>query len=386
MLPNDPVFSIAVPAYGQSEYLGDALASLAAQSALTQVSVMDATPDDSVQRVIAAQSLRPAYVRHGPDAGQSDAIREGWERTGGDILGWLCADDCLFPGALADVAAVFREHQHVDVVYGDGVFIDRQGHFIRYFPSIRQDLRNIPRECCITQPSCFVRRSAVERVGGLRADLAYTMDWDLWTRLFLAGCKFRYVPVPLSASRMHSGTKTTTNSHARLSEIWQHLIRYNKRRDALRSMSGFLLAPLMYSELGSGGHATIGRMFRGVMSARRRFRGASHALPSLYGIDIVSNGVRGTCEIHIPYYRPVPPTHLVVSAEPAVQLVAEHEGILMRPVDPRSAAEWSAGACVFELPIGVARVRQGFAFAVRSERGQPWTLRGARIVSRTAQD
>jgi GT2 family glycosyltransferase len=386
MLPNGPVFSIAVPAYGQSEYLGDALASLTAQSVSMQVSVMDATPDDSVQRTIAAHHLMLAYSRHGPDGGQSAAIREGWERTGGDILGWLCADDCLFPEALAAVGAVFREHQHIDVVYGDGVFIDRQGHFIRYFPSIRRDLRSIPRECCITQPSCFVRRSAVERVGGLRADLAYIMDWDLWTRLFLAGCKFRYLSVPLSASRMHSGTKTTTNSRARRAEIWQHLIRYNTRRDALRSMAGFLLAPLMYSELGSGRHATLGRMFRGVRSVRRRIRGTSHAVPSLYGIDIASNGVRGACEIHIPYYRPAPPTHLVVSAEPAVQLVAEHEGSLMRAVDPRSAPARGTGACLFELPISAASIPQGFAFAIRSESGQPWTLRGARIVSSTAQD
>lgn len=376
------MFSIAVPAYRQSQYLGDALASLAAQCPKTQVSVMDATPDDSVQRVVAEQNLKLAYARHGPDEGQSAAILEGWERTDGDVLGWLCADDCLFPDALAAVEAVFREHQHVDVVYGDGVLIDRDGHFIRYFPSIRRELRNIPRECCITQPSCFVRRSAVERVGGLRTDLAYTMDWDLWTRLYLAGCRFRYLPMPLSASRMHSGTKTTSNSRARLAEIWKHLVRYNSRRDALRSMAGFVLAPLMYSELGSGRYPTLGGVCRRLILASRRVRGTSHDVQSLYGLDVVSNGVVGQCQIHIPYYRQGLPTHLVVYAEPPVQLEAKHEGSLMPAFDPGSTAERVDGTFTFQLPIGAKRLRQSYAFVIRSPTRQPWTLRGARIMTR----
>ena len=42
-----------------------------------------------------------AYRRAGPDGGQSDAIIEGWDNLSGDILGWLNADDALYPGALA---------------------------------------------------------------------------------------------------------------------------------------------------------------------------------------------------------------------------------------------------------------------------------------------
>jgi glycosyltransferase involved in cell wall biosynthesis len=188
--PRQVVFSIALPVVGQTRFLPDALTSIAVQTVPLQVAVMDATPDDSVQRVIDRHRERIHYSRHGPDAGQSAAIREGWCETTGDVVGWLCADDCLFPGALAQVAEVFLQHPDVDVVYGDGIFIDHDGRFIRYFPAISEDVGRLPWVNCITQPSCFVRRAAMERVGGVRTDLHYTMDWDLWVRLLLAGCRF----------------------------------------------------------------------------------------------------------------------------------------------------------------------------------------------------
>jgi GT2 family glycosyltransferase len=370
------VFSIAVPVYGQSRFLPTALASIAAQSAAVQLAVMDATPDDSAQEIVGRYATNIHYSRHGADDGQSDAIQEGWDRTTGDIVGWLCADDCLFPNALTAVEEVFRTRPDVDIVYGDGIFIDQEGRFIRYFPSISEDVTRITRDCCITQPSCFVRREAMDRVGGVRRDLHYVMDWDLWTRLHRAGCRFHYLRQPLSASRMHPGTKTTGNSNARAREMWRHLVRYNPTPAALRSMVGVQLAPLVYRELGPNDETALGGLTRWATQIARRFwRSAGReATRTLYGLEIGTNAVRQRCEIHLPFYGDSSPTQFVVNTAEKIPLTAAIDG---QPLAIASAP--SPRQHVFMIPAEFGGRRHSFRFELDSPAAGAWRLESAQV-------
>jgi lipopolysaccharide transport system permease protein len=45
--------------------------------------------------------------------------------------------------------------------------VSAEDDFLSYFPAIDPDPRSLTRGCIICQPSCFVRRRAIERVGGL---------------------------------------------------------------------------------------------------------------------------------------------------------------------------------------------------------------------------
>jgi GT2 family glycosyltransferase len=371
------VFSIAVPVYGQSGFLTTAMDSIAAQSAAVQLAVMDATPDDSVQEVVRRYAGGIHYSRHGADEGQSAAIQEGWDRTAGDIVGWLCADDCLFPGALTDVEKVFSDQPDVDVVYGDGIFIDQDGRFIRYFPSISADIARITRDCCISQPSCFVRRTAMEHVGGVRKDLHYTMDWDLWTRLHLAGCRFHYLQRPLSASRMHPGTKTTGNSNARIREMWWHLVRYNPLHTALRSMAGVQLAPLVYRELGPKDETALGRYTRrATQIVRRGWRFAGRkATRSLYGLEIGTNAVQQRCEIHLPFYGDSSPTRLEVHTAEDIPLTAAIDG---QPL--AIASDHSPRRHVFRMPAQLGGRQLSFRFELDSPATGRWRLESAQVA------
>ena len=396
-LPSEPhqstqpatVFSIAMPVRGQSEFLPSALASIAVQSAEVNLSVMDATDDDSVQQVLASHSAPIHYSRHGADAGQAAAIKEGWDRSPGDVVGWLCADDCLFPDALAAVAQAFRDHPDADVVYGDAVFIDGQGGFIRHFPSISSDIGRITWDCCIAQPSCFVRRKALDRVGGIRPDLHFIMDWDLWTRLHLAGCRFHYLPQPLSASRMHPGTKTTSNSLERLKEIWRHLAQHNPWRTSVRSMVGVCIAPLVYRELGSVSGESLGRMIRMARAIGGSRTSSRKSTSAAYGLDTGTNLVRERCTIHIPHYSDAAPSHLVVTARPNATLTASLDGIEMRQANSSNPSdaippERQAGPPrqrhVFELPTLPNMARHAFRFELWSTDTREWALVDARLA------
>ena len=60
-------FSVAIPALGQSEFLPTALSSLRSQRAPVELAVLDASPDDRVQRVLREQGATVAYGYHHPD-------------------------------------------------------------------------------------------------------------------------------------------------------------------------------------------------------------------------------------------------------------------------------------------------------------------------------
>jgi hypothetical protein len=102
---------------------------------------------------------------------------------------------------------IFIRHPEADVVYGDAVFVDDSDQFIGYFPIGHFGTSSIEREDFICQPSCFVRRSALAKIGRLNPDLHYIMDWDVWTRLYRAGAKFHYLEQAIVRGENVSGYK-----------------------------------------------------------------------------------------------------------------------------------------------------------------------------------
>jgi len=141
------------------------------------------------------------------DQGQSDAIMKGMAIGTGDIVGWLNGDDRLVPGALSRIAPSFEEPDVV-AAYGDTRYIDEHGR--RLFELREQDFSRpdlLWGPCYIPQPSTFVAAWAWKRVGGLRRDLHYTMDLDLWLRLSEIG-RIVHLPSVLSEFRVHPRSKS----------------------------------------------------------------------------------------------------------------------------------------------------------------------------------
>ncbi len=183
------------------------------------MAVLDASGDPRVAETLTAYEPLITYLRSGKDAGQAAAIAEGWQHGEGDVLGWLNADDFLYPGALAAARRVLTERTDVDVVTGDSVFLDEKGRFTGFHPGVNVPDARILTSNPISQPSTFIRRSAIDRIGGINRDLHYTMDWDLWSRLHSAGCRFASHADCLSGVRIARGTKTMGFGAARRREV-----------------------------------------------------------------------------------------------------------------------------------------------------------------------
>ena len=249
---SDPVFSISVPVGAWAPGLAATLQSLSLQRADMQVALCDASGDERVAADADASGLGFAYRRHGPDQGQSDAIVEGWRETEGDVLAWLNADDALTPWALEEAAAAFRADPDLDVFYGQSVIVDQSGATTGVHAAVEPPSDRILRACTISQPSCFFRRRAVDAIGGLDVDRHYTMDWDLWIRLYRSGAKFAYSERHFSAVLFERGTKTSSLNTARLGEIFQLVRQHAGLYAAAKSALGFSLYHVGAYSLASG--------------------------------------------------------------------------------------------------------------------------------------
>src|SRR5207247_2446024 len=116
----------------------------------------------------------------------ADAINKGFQRSQGDILGWLNADDLYCPGTLKEVALQFETNPELMMIYGDACHIDADGNVLDNYPVAEYHWENLAFHCFICQPACFFRRSLIEAVGYLDPRLHYALDLDLWVRFGLA--------------------------------------------------------------------------------------------------------------------------------------------------------------------------------------------------------
>lgn len=209
-----PVISIVTCSYQQGPYIEKTLRSVIDQRypALEYI-VCDGGSTDQTLSIIERNAADLAYWISEPDGGQTHALMKGFARATGEICGWLCSDDLLLPGSLHAVGEFFRTHPDIGAAYGDALWIDAHGRFIRPKKEMDFDRFVLTNDHnYIPQPSMFWRRSLYEAVGGLdhRFDLA--MDADLWER-FSRNTRIARIPRFLSCMRFYSEQKTRSRRH-----------------------------------------------------------------------------------------------------------------------------------------------------------------------------
>jgi glycosyltransferase involved in cell wall biosynthesis len=202
-----PLVSVVTPSFNAARFLEETIRSVVMQDySRIEYIVMDGGSTDGTLEILEAHASQLKYVcRH--DKGAADAINKGFARANGEILAWLNADDVYLPGAVGKAVEALAANPDVAAVHGEGYWIGVSGEMLGPYPTASCDVAALGRECCICQPSCFMRRSAFESVGMLNGELQASFDYDLWIRL---AKRYRFLQIPdyLAASRMHVENKT----------------------------------------------------------------------------------------------------------------------------------------------------------------------------------
>ena len=205
--------------YQQGAYLDAAIRSVLEQNyPRLEYIVIDGGSTDGSTAIIRHHRQALAFWVSEPDFGQTHALLKGFARASGEIHGWLCSDDLLLPGALDAVVDYFRSHPDVMAAYGDALWIDRQGNYLRTKKEMDfsrfvflHDHNYIP------QPSMFWRSSLYSAAGGLDPAFDLAMDADLWER-FSRLTRIGHIPRYLSCMRYYPQQKTRSRRREGSSE------------------------------------------------------------------------------------------------------------------------------------------------------------------------
>lgn len=227
-----PKITIVTPSFNQGYYLESTMISVLNQDYPNlEYIVMDGGSTDGSVGIIKKYADRLSYWESNQDKGQADAIFRGFDRSKGDVLGWVNSDDLLLPGCLKKVGMYFADHPEKDYVVGGTVIIGADGNALLSklgYPAGNLGSRMTFNKllmwgCGCNQPATFWRREAFFSVAGFDQSLRFCFDYDMYFRLAKKHSSGR-IKEFLACFRSHPLSKTSTISDIRDEEnrlLWE---------------------------------------------------------------------------------------------------------------------------------------------------------------------
>jgi glycosyltransferase involved in cell wall biosynthesis len=208
-----PRITVVMPSFNQSAFLEEAICSVLDQNYPNlEFMILDGGSTDGSVGIIERYAERLAYWHSRPDKGQTDALIQGFDRATGDLMGWINSDDVLLPGALEHIARAYTSNPAGGLFGGNYLLIDQDSRIVRC-------KRHPANASCfarrsllaVNQPGSFFSPRGYASVGGLKVDLHYVMDNDLYIRMLANGTQYAYLDKWLSGFRIHPRSKTVAD-------------------------------------------------------------------------------------------------------------------------------------------------------------------------------
>jgi glycosyltransferase involved in cell wall biosynthesis len=210
-----PTISIVTISFNQARYLGECVESVLSQrSQGVEYIVVDPGSSDGSRDILNARATEIDHLVLEPDNGPADGLNSGFSCAGGDILGYVNADDRLVPGAIEYVRQYFARNPEIDVLCGAIRIIDEEGRpSLRGRVADRFDVRRYAaRLCLVAQQGTFFRRSVFETVGGFNVANRVAWDGELLADMALVDARFARVRKVLGDFRVYRGTISSSGS------------------------------------------------------------------------------------------------------------------------------------------------------------------------------
>lgn len=238
-----PCVSIVTPSYNQGQFIEETIRSVLLQGYpnLDYVVIDGGSIDGSLDVIKKYERFLSFWVSE-RDGGQAQAINKGWRHTKGDVLAWINSDDIYLPGSVAKAVSYLADHKQVGMVYGEGYHVDVNGRIVERYPTEKFDADRLGDTCYICQPTTFIRRSVMEKVGPVDESLRFCMDYDLWIRISQQAV-IDYLPDYIAHSRLHEESKTIKQAVPRAREALDMLYRHYRSVPPLK-VGGYARAVL----------------------------------------------------------------------------------------------------------------------------------------------
>ncbi len=225
-----PKISVVIPIYDRVEQLRESIESILQQTyeSFELILVCDGSPDDTlnvVKQYEHHKKVRIFYFKNNSGnavRGRNKAIKEAW----GEFIAFQDSDDIAEPTRL-ERSLFFIEEYKADVVYGGwrAIVEDRNIDLANgqevFSPDC--DYEMLKEICVPCQSTVMARLSALREVGGLRDEMRYREDHELWLRLAYFGYKFKSIPHILTSLRLHSNN-LELSFQGDTNDVWKPLM------------------------------------------------------------------------------------------------------------------------------------------------------------------
>lgn len=203
-----PLIGVIMPVYNGERYLREAVDSVLSQNFQRfELIIIDDGSEDSTANILRSYSdSRLKVVTHPQNRGRVAAFRTGVETVGTPYLSFIGADDIAERQWLQEVWRCLQEDPGVDAascalqrIDSDGIPFGEPSTPLADNDDIVAALLFSP---SVSQGGAILRTDALRKVG-YDGPFDVASDYSMWTRLALAGCKFRNTDMPLMRYRRH---------------------------------------------------------------------------------------------------------------------------------------------------------------------------------------
>jgi len=186
MKKNYPKISIVTPNYNCDKFLEETIKSIINQNYPNlEYIIIDGGSNDKSVEIIKKYEKYISYWISEKDSGMYEAIQKGFNKSTGDIMAWLNADDKYHDKCLYSIANIFKNNSIVNWVTGINVVFNENGETTHVEQSFQHNRFSqfINPFNYIQQESTFWRRKLWEQAGSfINTQLKYASDFELWLR------------------------------------------------------------------------------------------------------------------------------------------------------------------------------------------------------------
>lgn len=208
-----PLVSIITPSLDSHIYIEKTIQSIITQDYpnIEYIIIDGGSTDGTLDIIQKFEPLLSHWISE-RDSGQAEAINKGFNKSKGDIIAWINADDIYQPCAVGIAVEALIKNPKVMMIYSDCDLIDERGDLIGQFPSEPFDIEKLFLSNFIPQQTVFLRREVVDRVGLLNPDYHYVMDYDWWLRIGLRENLLRIPDQKLASFRLPQHSKSMSQT------------------------------------------------------------------------------------------------------------------------------------------------------------------------------
>lgn len=191
--------SIIIPAFNAAEFMGETLASVAAQTFTSHevIVVNDGSRDTAeLERELKRYQGELQYIKQG-NRGAAAARNTGLRAAKGEFVAFLDADDTWLPTFLEKQMALLKRTK-ADLVYADALLTGESPMAGRRFMQMHPSRGHVTPEnllalkVTVLTSTVLARKAAILEADLFDEKLRRGQDFDLWLRLAKRGARFAY--------------------------------------------------------------------------------------------------------------------------------------------------------------------------------------------------